>query len=277
MTHLQGKVAVVTGGARGIGAACAEALLQAGALVVVADRDREAVAATAAQFSDTYGANNCRAEVADVGDATEVTALFARVAADLGRLDILVNSAGVARVSHFLDHTLADWELVMRINLTGTFLCGQAAARLMAQNVTSRTSSAAASDATRGQRGAIVNIASISGQRGGSGRAAYGASKGGVIALTKVMAVDLAASGIRVNAIAPGPIETEMAARGHTVQTREAYHRLIPQARYGAAMDIARAAVFLASTQSGYITGHTLNVDGGFGAAGLMFDDLPRS
>ena len=168
----------------------------------------------------------------------------------------------------FLDQSLADWELTLRINLTGTFLCGQAAARLMAKNKPSSKSAGKL-------KGAIINIASISGQRGGTGRAAYGASKGGVIALTKVMAVDLAAHGIRVNAIAPGPIDTEMARRGHTKETRAAYHRLIPQERYGSVDDIANAAAFLASDASGYVTGHTLNVDGGFGAAGLMFGDLP--
>jgi 3-oxoacyl-[acyl-carrier protein] reductase len=152
-----------------------------------------------------------------------------------------------------------QWDLTLRVNLTGTFLCGQAAARLMVKT---------------GTHGAIVNIASISGQRGGNGRAAYGASKAGVIGLTKVMAVDLAQSRIRVNAIAPGPIETEMTKVGHTQESREAYHRLVPQRRYGDPVDIANAALFLASQESGYITGHVLNVDGGFGAAGLLFSDL---
>ena len=268
MKRLEGRVAVVTGAARGIGAACAEAFLREGAQVMLADRDGRAVGARCSKLNKTYDMA-CQAMTADIGEPAGVEALFDNVKSSFGRLDILVNSAGVARVSHFLDHTLADWELVMRVNLTGTFLCGQAAARLMAANRPS-------SKASGKLRGAIVNIASISGQRGGTGRAAYGASKGGVIALTKVMAVDLAASGIRVNAIAPGPIETEMVARGHTKETRQAYHRTVPQARYGSPEDIANAAVYLASDDSGYVTGHTLNVDGGFGAAGLMFDDLPR-
>jgi NAD(P)-dependent dehydrogenase (short-subunit alcohol dehydrogenase family) len=226
------------------------------------------VEAAAAALRKIHGKDSAVAMTVNVGDPAQVDALFASAKSEMGRVDILVNSAGVARISHFLEQTLADWELILRINLTGTFLCGQAAARLMAKNKPS-------SKASGQQRGAIVNIASISGQRGGTGRAAYGASKGGVIALTKVMAVDLAAHGIRVNAIAPGPIDTEMAQRSHTKETRAAYHRLVPQERYGSVEDIANAAVFLASDASGYVTGHTLNVDGGFGAAGLMFGDLP--
>lgn len=268
MKRFEGKVAVVTGAARGIGAAAAQALALEGARVMLADLDGKGAETAAAALRKAYGKDSAQAMATNVGDATEVDALFASTKSELGRVDILVNSAGVARISHFLDQSLADWDLILRINLTGTFLCGQAAARLMAKNKPS-------SKATGRQRGAIVNIASISGQRGGTGRAAYGASKGGVIALTKVMAVDLAAHGIRVNAIAPGPIETEMARRGHTKETRAAYHRLVPQERYGSVEDIANAAVFLASDASGYVTGHTLNVDGGFGAAGLMFGDLP--
>ena len=268
MKRFEGKVAVVTGAARGIGAAAAQALAQDGARVMLADLDGKSAETTAAALRKAHGKDSALAMAADVGDPAQVDALFASAKSELGRVDILVNSAGVARISHFLEQSLADWDLILRINLTGTFLCGQAAARLMAKNKPS-------SKATGKMRGAIVNIASISGQRGGTGRAAYGASKGGVIALTKVMAVDLAAHGIRVNAIAPGPIETEMARRGHTKETRAAYHRLVPQERYGSVEDIANAAAFLASDASGYVTGHTLNVDGGFGAAGLMFGDLP--
>ena len=120
--------------------------------------------------------------------------------------------------------------------------------------------------------GRIINIASLSGQRGGTGRAAYGASKAGLELLTRVMAVELAEHGINVNAIAPGPIETEMARRVHDEATRRAYGALTPQRRYGRPEEIADAAVFLASDESRYVTGHTLNVDGGFRAAGLMFE-----
>lgn len=269
MKRLEGKVAVITGGANGIGAATAQAMAAEGARIVIGDLDGPGAEAMAARLCATFGDGAAVGRKANVGEPADVEALFGAAAAHMRRVDILVNSAGTARIGHFLDHTLADWELVMRINLTGTFLCGQAAARAMLRNAP------ASAGAGPRQRGAIINIASISGQRGGTGRAAYGASKGGVIALTKVMAVDLAAHGIRVNAIAPGPIETEMARQGHTKETREAYYRLIPQARYGDVEDIAQAAVYLAADASGYVTGHTLNVDGGFGAAGVMFDDLP--
>jgi NAD(P)-dependent dehydrogenase (short-subunit alcohol dehydrogenase family) len=144
----------------------------------------------------------------------------------------------------------------MRADLTGVFLCSQAAARVMVAQ----------------QSGAIINIASVSGQRGGVGRAAYGAAKAGVTLLTKVMAVELAPHGIRVNEIAPGPVLTEMSNQQHNEAVRRAYHDRIPMRRYGEQEEIADAAVFLASDESRYVNGHTLNVDGGFHAAGLMFD-----
>src|SRR5439155_6038853 len=137
--------------------------------------------------------------------------------ARFGGLDILVNNAGVGLNKPFLTTTLEEWELQLRVNLTGTFLCGQAAARAM----------------VAGGRGRIVNIASISGQRGGQGRAAYGSSKAGVILLTKVMAVELAPHGVAVNAIAPGPVDTDQSRHNHTPATRRAYHDRIPQRRYG--------------------------------------------
>jgi 3-oxoacyl-[acyl-carrier protein] reductase len=256
--RLAGRTAVVTGAARGIGAATAGRLAAEGARVLLADLDGKGAEASAAHIREAGG--KALSAACDVGKPDDIEALFERAKSELGRLDILVANAGVARVAPFLEHSLKDWELVLRVNLTGVFLCGQAAARLMVESK------------AKGTTGAIVNIASISGQRGGSGRAAYGASKAGVIGLTKVMAVDLAGHGIRVNAIAPGPIETEMVKSAHNAAQREAYHRLTPLARYGREQEIANAALFLASDEASYVTGHTLNVDGGFGAAGLMAD-----
>jgi 3-oxoacyl-[acyl-carrier protein] reductase len=181
--------------------------------------------------------------------------MFAAAMKQFGRVDVLVNNAGVGIARMFVDTSLDEWERVLRINLTGTFLCSQHAARQM----------------MRQRSGRIVNIASLSGQKGGVGRAAYGSSKAGIELLTKVMAVELAEFGIAVNAIAPGPIMTDVAREMHTQETRDAYHRLVPQGRYGETEEIAAAAVFLASDEASYITGHTLNVDGGFLAAGLMF------
>src|SRR5204863_3494502 len=164
------------------------------------------------------------------------------------KLDILVNNAGVGLNKPFLTTTLEEWELQLRVNLTGTFLCAQAAACAMLE---------------RGG-GRIVNVASISGQRGGQGRAAYGAAKAGVILLTKVMAVELAPLGVRVNAVSPGPVDTDQSRETHTASTRRAYFDRIPARRYGERAEIAAAVVFLASHEASFVNGHVLNVDGGF-------------
>jgi 3-oxoacyl-[acyl-carrier protein] reductase len=248
--RLQGRTAAVTGAGRGIGRAIALRYAAEGAAVTVADILVENAGKVAQEIRDAGGAAS--AVPLDVTEAEQVRAFFD----SRPTFDILVNVAGVGLTRSLLATSLAEWEHVIRVNLTGTFLCSQAAARRMAE---------------RG-RGRIVNIASLSGQRGGSGRAAYGASKAGVSMLTKVMAVELAAHGITVNEIAPGPVNTEMTAVTHDEATRQAYYNLIPMRRYAERGEIAAAAVFLASAEADFINGHTLNVDGGFGAAGLMFD-----
>jgi 3-oxoacyl-[acyl-carrier protein] reductase len=169
-----------------------------------------------------------------------------------GRIDGLINNAGIGFYQPFLETTLADWERVMRVNLTSAFLLGQHAARAMA----------------RQGRGRIINIGSISGQRGGEGRSAYGTSKAGLMHLTRVMAVELAPAGIAVNAISPGPIETDLTQ--HAPVLRRAYLDRIPMGRYGEPEAVAAAAVFLLSDECRFVTGHVLDVDGGFMAAGLM-------
>lgn len=191
----------------------------------------------------------------DVTNLACVEAMIAEAVRLFGRLDILVNNAGVGLTKLMLDTTAEEWDRVLCVNLTGVFYCSQAAARVMV-----------------GQGGGrIINIASLSGQRGGTGRAAYGASKAGVTMLTKVMAVELAQHGINVNEIAPGPVNTEMTAATHDEAARAAYHDLIPMRRYAEREEIAAAAVFLASADAAFVNGHTLNVDGGFQTAGLMF------
>jgi NAD(P)-dependent dehydrogenase (short-subunit alcohol dehydrogenase family) len=253
MTRLGGKVALVTGAARGIGHAIATAFVREGAAVVIADVNGDSAESAAAALRKD-GPKTMAVRV-DVSDQASVEAMMAAILKQHGRLDILVNNAGVGGNTPFLETSLADWNRIVGINLTGAFLVAQACAREM----------------VKVGGGKIVNIASLSGQRGGNGRAAYGSAKAGLELLTKVMAVELAEHNINVNNIAPGAIETEMAKFAHDAATRAAYNYLIPMTRYGTPEEIADAAVFLCSDESRYVHGHTLNVDGGFRAAGLMF------
>src|SRR3954453_8582213 len=248
------EVAIVTGAGRGIGQAIATSLAAEGASVVVADIDTESARRVADKI--VAGGGRAIAIQADVAEPAQVHSLIADTLARFGRLDVLVNNAGIGSNQPFLETTLEEWELQLRVNLTGTFLCGQAAAKAMLKNTGGR----------------IVNVASISGQRGGQGRAAYGAAKAGVILLTRVMAVELAPLGVHVNAIAPGPVDTEQSRGTHTEATRRAYRERIPAGRYGELEEMPAAALFLASDESSFVAGHVLNVDGGFLAAGLMFD-----
>jgi NAD(P)-dependent dehydrogenase (short-subunit alcohol dehydrogenase family) len=249
---LEGKVALITGAGQGIGEAMAKRFAEAGAAIAVADLagcNAEAVASALRRAGH-------RAEPVqvDVTDPSQVAAMIESTRAKLGGLDILVNNAGIGHVGPFLEIPLAEWQKVLATNLTGVFLCAQAAARVMVAQGS----------------GVIINVGSISGERGGTGRAAYGAAKAGVILLTKVMAVELASLGVRVNCISPGPTETEQVRQCHDPATREMYHRMLPVRRYADPGEIAAAALFLASPDSSFVSGHILNVDGGFGAAGLM-------
>lgn len=249
--RLKDKVALVTGGARGIGLAISKALAREGARIVIADINEDGAKASAA----TLGPNHVGLKV-DVADYDSVGRLMNEIVQQCGKLDILVNNAGIGGNTPFLDIKIEDWKRMISINLTGAFIVAQAASRQMVM---------------QGQGGKIINIASLSGQRGGNGRGAYGAAKAGLELLTKVMAVELAPHRINVNNIAPGAIETEMAKFAHDQATRRAYEYLIPMSRYGTPEEIADAAVFLSSDESRYVHGHTLNVDGGFREAGLMF------
>ena len=251
--RLKGKFALVTGAARGIGFAIARALAREGAGVAIADLNGDGVASVAAALAKD-GAHAISIQ-ADVADPASVAAMVTKIMESFGRIDVLVNNAGIGSNTPFLEISLEEWQRIVGVNLTGAFLVAQAVAREMVK--------------TGG--GKIVNIASVSGQRGGTGRAAYGSAKAGLIMLTKVMAVELAPHGINVNAIAPGAVETEMAKFAHDEATRAAYGYLIPMQRYGTSDEIADAAVFLASDESRYVHGHTLNVDGGFAEACLMF------
>ena len=245
------RVALVTGGAKGIGAEVCARLASAGHTVLVADLDVDAATITAGQLREAGG--RATAIALDVGRPESIAAVFAQVAAEQGRCDILVNCAGIAKVFPFLDFPLDTFLATMNVNVTGTLLCAQAAARLMVPR----------------RWGRIVNIASVAGTRAvGSGRTAYGTSKGAVIALTRQMAVELAEHGITANAVSPGPVDTPMTQALHTPQFREEYAKAIPMERYGSTGEIASAVMYLVSEDARYVTGIAMPVDGGFLAAG---------
>ena len=253
--RLHKKVAIITGAGRGIGREIALRFAKEGARVVAADLNDESARLVAAEIAAANG--EAFSVKMDITQPAMIDKGIAETLQRHGRLDVLVNNAGIGSNEPVLDISIEEWERNLRVNLTGTFLCAQAAARVM----------------VRQGGGRIINIASISGQRGGVGRAAYGAAKAGVIQLTRVMAVELASLGVGVNAISPGPVDTDQSSGTHTPETRRAYLDRIPLKRYGKGAEIAAAAVFLASDDSSFVCGHVLNVDGGFDAAGLIFND----
>jgi NAD(P)-dependent dehydrogenase (short-subunit alcohol dehydrogenase family) len=249
------RVAWVTGAARGIGLATARRFLEEGWSVALLDVDAENLARGMAALDLP---ERTLALPADVSDAAAVEQAAQALMARFGRLDALVNNAGVAVFGPILQTTLADWQRVLAVNLTGPFLTAQAAAPLMAE----------------GGGGAIVNITSISGLRASTLRVAYGTSKAGLAHLTKQQAVEFAALGIRVNAVAPGPVETAMAQAVHTPEIRADYHDAMPLNRYGLESELAAAVFWLCDSQSSYVTGQVIAVDGGFDAAGIGLPTL---
>ena len=247
---LLNKVAIVTGGAKGIGRAIATRFARDGARVVVADIDADAGSA-AVQEIGAHGA--VRFIRCDVGDKADAENLVASTIQAWGSVDVLVNNAGIVHAADFLDVTEADFDRVLRVNLKGAFLVGQAAARQMVAQVKAG-----------GAPGAIVNMSSVNAVFAIANQVPYSASKGGINQLTKVMALSLAPFGIRVNAIGPGSIMTDMLASVAT--DKAAKHRLLsrtPLGRIGDPAEIAAIAAFLASDDASYITGQTIYADGG--------------
>ena len=240
------KTALVTGAARGIGLATTRTFLAAGWRVAMIDRDAPALAGAAA------GLEAARPFTCDVSDPDAVAAMMAGVADWAGRLDALVNNAGVADFGPIEETDFARWRTVMATNLDGVFLCSQAAIPHL-----------------KASRGAIVNIASISGLRASTLRTAYGTSKAAVIHLTQQQAAELGEYGIRANCVAPGPVRTKLAMAVHTQDIIDAYHDAIPLNRYGSEEEIAETIAFLAMERSSYVTGQCLAADGGFESTGV--------
>lgn len=254
MTEPSQKVAIVTGAASGIGAATTAYLAGEGWTVAGVDLAGDALDAARASRPDP----GVSFHACDVTDEPAVLALVDEIETSIGPIYGVVNCAGIARDIPTLDHPVDLFRQILDINVVGTFIVGRAAARHMA----------------RRKRGAIVNIASISGLRGSKGRAGYGASKGAVITLTKVMANDLAEVGIRVNAVAPGPIETPMIKAMHTDEDRALYHRFVPMNRYAEPREVASVIEFLLDEdRASFITAEVVAVDGGFRGAGIIVRD----
>lgn len=249
--------ALVTGAARGIGLATVKRFLADGWRVALLDIDGENLKRTYAALAkpDVTLALTC-----DVADAAGVPRAIDQIKERFGRLDALVNNAGIAIFKPILDVSYEDWQRVLAVNLTGPFLVTQAAAPLMRDS----------------GGGAIVNITSISGLRASTLRTAYGTSKAGLAHLTKQQAAELASLGIRVNAVAPGPVDTAMAKAVHTPEIRQDYHDHMPLNRYGLEEELAEVIFFLCSERASYVTGQVIAVDGGFDSTGIGLPTLRK-
>ena len=249
------RVALVTGAASGIGLATVRRLFKGGWKVAALDRDGQALAHLSAELGTP---SRIFTSVLDVTDEPATEKVVAMAAEALGRLDGVVNSAGIAADIHVLKTPVDLFRKILDVNVVGTFIVARAAARVMRN--------------TGG--GAIVNLSSVSGLRGGKGRSAYGASKGAVVVLTQVLANDLARYKIRVNSVAPGPVDTPMVKAVHTADDRALWTRHIPMRRYAKPDEIASVIEFLLDdTRSSFMTGEIVAVDGGFRGTGIMADE----
>jgi len=244
MVGVAGRVALVTGASQGIGRACALALAEGGAAVALMARNEEKLAAVAKEIEAKGG--QAAAFRMDVGNEDEVKAAVKSALERFGKIEILVNNAGVTKDTLLLRMKRSDWESVIQTNLSGAFFCTQAAIGAMLKQ----------------RWGRIINISSVFGQTGQAGQANYAASKAGLIGFTMAVAREVASRNITVNAVAPGYIVTAMT-EGLTPEMKSKVHEMIPLGRPGTDMDVAHAVRFLASDEAGYITGHVLKVNGG--------------
>ena len=251
------RVALVTGAASGIGRRVVERLaLDQGARVYVLDRDADSADAVVRGINAAGG--RARSCTVDLADGPGLEQALPSLTAEFGLPDILINNAGMAAMVPAAVCSLDQWQTTLAVNVTAPMLLMQHALPHMRQQGWGR----------------IVNVASISGLRAGTGRMAYGSSKAALIAMTRQFAVEVAELGITVNAIAPGPVDTPMVQAHHSSSTRSSYANLVPMRRYGTPEEIADGILFLASDKASYITGHTLAIDGGFIAAGVLVHDL---